>query len=145
MKSNIKITLIEPHEMVCNLLVPKTLIFAPRQSGKTTAIKKAIESIDYYKIFVPNKEILDIKYTGIKNVHLAKDFNILDIESISYKIFVDDLDHAGEDLKTGVPYIPLETPGIYAATTSTLEFDKIQHLMQIKRFDFERICIVNAL
>ena len=145
MKTNIKITLIEPHEMTCNLLIPKTLIVAPRQSGKTTAIKEAIKSVDYYKIFVHTIDIMDIKYTGIKNVHLGKDFNNLDLDSIAYKIFVDDIDIMGEDPKSKVPYIPLDSPGIYAATSSTLKFDLIQHLIQIKRFDFERICIVGVL
>ncbi len=145
MGSNIKITLIEPHEMVCNLLIPKTLIFAPRQSGKTTAIKEAIKHIDYYKIFVPSKEIIDVKYTGIKNVHLGKDFHIIDVDSIAYKIFVDDLDMIGSDPKTQLEYIPLDSPGIYAATTSSLDFGKIQYLIKIKRFDFNRICIVDEL
>lgn len=145
MKSNVRITLIEPHEMICNLLIPKTLIFAPRQCGKTTAIKEAIKLIDYYKIFVPTKDIMDVKYTGIKNVHLGKDFNLIDIESIAYKIFVDDLDMMGADPKTQLEYIPLESPGIYAATVSSLDFNKIQYLIKIKRFDFERICIVSKL
>jgi hypothetical protein len=145
MKTSVKITLIEPHEMVCNLLIPKTLIIAPRQSGKTEAIKKAIKEVDYYKVFVPNKEILDVKYTGIKNVHLGKDFNNLDLDSIAFKIFVDDIDLIGSDPKTNYVYIPLETPGIYAATCSSLNFGMIQHYIQIKRFDFERICIVDTL
>ncbi len=145
MTPNIKITLIEPHEMVCNLLIPKTLIFAPRQSGKTTSIKEAIKFVDYYKIFVPSKDIIDVKYTGIKNVHLGKDFNTTDIDSIAWKIFVDDLDIIGSDPKTNIEYISLESPGIYAATMSSLDFGKIQHLIRIKRFDFERICIVDKL
>jgi hypothetical protein len=145
MRSNIKITLIEPHEMVCNLLIPKTLIVAPRQSGKTEAIKKAIKEVDYYKVFVPTKEIIDVKYTGFKNVHIGKDFNNLDLDSVGYKIFVDDLDLIGEDSKTGLKYIPLESPGIYAATMSSLSFGTIQHLLTIKRFDYERICIVGTL
>lgn len=146
MKTNVKITLIEPHEMVCNLLIPKTLIMAPRQSGKTEAIKKAIREVDYYKIFVPAKDILDIKYTGIKNVHLSKEFNTTDIDSIAYKIFVDDLDIIPGDQKLNIEsFITLSSPGIYAATVSSLDFGKIQHLIQIKRFDFERICIVSEL
>jgi len=145
MKSNVRITLIEPHEMACNLLIPKTLIVAPRQSGKTESIKKAIKEVEYYKIFVPTKDIIDVKYTGIKNVHIGKDFNKLDLDSVAYKIFVDDLDLIDGDPKSNLKYIPLETPGIYAATMSTLNFGVIQHLIQIKRFDFERICIVNGL
>lgn len=145
MKTNIKITLIEPHEMACNLLIPKTLIVAPRQSGKTEAIKKAIKEIDYYKVFVDCKERIDIKYPGFKNIHLGKDFNNIDVDSVAWKIFVDNLDEIGEDPKTKLEYIPLESPGIYAATTSKLDFDKIQHLIMIRRFDFERICIVDRL
>jgi len=145
MRSNIRITLIEPHEMVCNLLIPKTLIVAPRQSGKTEAIKKAIREVEYFKIFVASKDAMDIKYTGIKNVHLGKDFNAIDIDSVAYKIFVDDIDLMGEDPKLKMKYIPLDSPGIYAATSSSLQFDVIQHLIQLRRFDFERICIVSEL
>ena len=146
MKTNVKITLIEPHEMVCNLLIPKTLIVAPRQSGKTEAIKKAIKEVEYYKIFVPSKDIIDIKYTGIKNVHLGKDFNTTDVDSIAWKIFVDDIDIIPGDQKLNLKsFITLESPGIYAATCSSIHFDTIQHLIQIKRFDFERICIVDGL
>jgi hypothetical protein len=145
MKTNVKITLIEPHEMVCNLLIPKTLIVAPRQSGKTKAIREAIKQLDYYKIFVANKTIMDVCYTGIKNVHLGKDYNTTDIDSISWKIFVDDIEDIGQDPRTNVKYIPLDTPGIYAATTSKLDFDKIQQLIIVRRFDFERICIVGTL
>lgn len=145
LKSNIKITLIEPHEMICNLLIPNTLIVAPRQSGKTTAIKEAVKCVDYYKIFVATKDIIDVKYTGLKNVHLGKDFNAIDVDSIAWKIFVDDLDIIGSDSKTQLEYIPLDSPGIYAATMSSLDFGKIQHLIQIKRFNFERICIVGVL
>lgn len=145
MKNNIRITLIEPHEMACNLLIPKTLIVAPRQSGKTEAIKKAIKEVEYYKIFVASKDIMDIKYTGIKNVHLGKDFNATDIDSVAYKIFVDDIDVMGEDPKLKMKYIPFDSPGIYAATSSSIQFDVIQHLIQLRRFDFERICIVNGL
>lgn len=145
MARNVKMTLIEPHEMVCNLLIPKTLIVAPRQCGKTESIKKAIKEVEYYKIFVPNKNIMDIKFSGIKNVHLGKDFNTTDIDSVAYKIFVDDIDIIGEDLKSKIKYISLETPGIYAATCSSINFDVIQHLIQVRRFDFERICIVDGL
>lgn len=145
MRHNIKITLIEEHEMVCNLLIPNTLIVAPRQSGKTTAIKAAITQLDYYKIFVPNKNIIDTNYVGIKNVYTGKDFNLMDIDSIAWKVFVDDLDAIGSDPKTELEYIPLDSPGIYAATTSTLNFDKIQRLIQVRRFNFERICIVDSL
>jgi len=145
MKQNVKITLIEPHEITCNLLIPKTLIFAPRQSGKTKSIKEAISILNYCKIFVPKKDDIDLKYTGVKNVHLGKDFNITDIDSIAWKIFVDDIDLMGCDPKTQIEYIPIESPGIYAATCSSLNFGKIQHLIQIKRFDFERICIVDNL
>jgi predicted AAA+ superfamily ATPase len=145
MKSNIRITLIEPHEIMCNLLIPKTLIVAPRQCGKTESIKRAIKEVEYYKVFVVNKDIMDIKYTGIKNVHLGKDFNATDIDSVAYKIFVDDIDMMGEDPKSKLKYIPLESPGIYAATASSIQFDLIQHLIQIRRFDFERICFVDGL
>lgn len=144
-KTNIKITLIEAHEMVCNLLIPKTLIIAPRQCGKTESIKKAIQFLDYYKIFVANKEIIDVRYSGIKNVHLGKEFNNLDTDSVAYKIFVDDIDFIGKDSKSGIPYIDMSSPGIYAATSSNLNFELIQHLIRTKRFDFERICIVDAL
>lgn len=145
MKTNIKITLIEPHEMVCNLLIPKTLIISPRQCGKTEAIKKAIKEVEYYKVFVSSKNTMDFKYAGIKNVHLSKDFNITDIDSIAYKIFVDDIDLMSEDTKTKNKYISLETPGIYAATTSSINFDEVQQLILVRKFDFERICIVNDL
>ncbi len=145
MKNNIRITLIEPHEIACNLLIPKTLVVAPRQSGKTEAIKKAVKEVEYFKIFVPTKEIMDIKYTGIKNVHLGRDFNATDIDSVAYKIFVDDIDLMGEDPKLKMKYIPLDSPGIYAATASSIQFDAIQHLIQLRRFDFERICFVDGL
>ena len=145
MKSNIKITLIEPHEIACNLLIPKTLIIAPRQCGKTEGIKRAIKEVEYFKIFVATKEIMDIKYTGIKNVHLGRDFNATDIDSVAYKIFVDDIDLMGEDPKTKLKYIPMDSPGIYAATASGIQFDEIQHLIQIRRFDFERLCFVDGL
>src|ERR1035437_2663111 len=134
----VKVSLIEPHEMVCNLLIPKTLIVAPRQSGKTTAIRKAIESIEYYKVFVASKNIKDIAYIGIKNVHLSKDFNQIDVDSIAYKIFVDDIDCMEKDKKYDNYYVSLETPGIYAATTSILDFDRVQQLIRRRRFDFER-------
>ena len=145
MRSSVKITLIEPHEMVCNLLVPKTLIVAPRQSGKTTAVKEAIKTLNYYKVFVKDKPTIDLQFTGIKNIHVGKDYNVVDIDTIAYKIFIDDIDCIGADTKTGVEYIPLDSPGIYAATASTLNFDAIQHLIAIRRFDFNRICIVDSL
>lgn len=142
MKTSVKITSIERHEMACNLLIPKTLIIAPRQSGKTEAIKKAIKELDYCKIFVSSKDIIDVKYVGVKDVHLGKDFNTLDVNSIAFKIFVDDIDIIGADSKTTLPYIYFDSPGIYAATSSRLDFNLFQHLMQINRFAFERICVV---
>ena len=145
MKNNVRITLIEPHEISCNLLIPKTLIIAPRQSGKTEGIKKAVKEVEYFKIFVASKDIMDIKYTGVKNVHLGRDFNATDIDSVAYKIFVDDIDLIGEDPKLKMKHIPLDSPGIYAATASSIQFDAIQHLIQLRRFDFERICIVDGL
>jgi len=145
MKSNVKITLIEPHEMVCNLLIPKTLIVAPRQSGKTEAIKKAIKEVEYYKIFVYNKDIINIKYVGIKNVHTFKEFFTQDLDSVAYKIFVDDIEIIQSNEPKADQVITIDSPGIYAATTSILNFDKIQILIQRKRFDFERICIVSEL
>ena len=67
MKSNVRITLIEPHEMACNLLIPKTLIVAPRQSGKTESIKKAIKEV----------EIETVDSSKIPNlVYLPSSFNL---------------------------------------------------------------------
>lgn len=145
MKSNVKITLIEPHEMTCNLLIPKTLIVAPRQSGKTESIKRAIKEVEYYKVFVPSKDIMNIKYAGIKNVHLGRDFNATDVDSVAYKIFVDDILEMGEDPKLKIKNISLDSPGIYAATTSILDFGMIQQCIAVRRFSFERICIVEVL
>ena len=144
MKTRVKITTIERHEMVCNLLIPKTLIVAPRQSGKTEAIKKAIESCEYYKVFVPNKTTID-KFTGIKHVHLSREFKNLDVDSVAWKIFVDNIEFCGEDPNTKIPNITMETSRIYSATTSILNFDEIQMLTQVDRFNFERICIVGDL
>ena len=121
---------------------------SPRQSGKTEAIKKASKELDYYKIFVSNKEIINIKFVGIKNVHTFKEFFTQDLDSIAYKIFVDEINIVNlpklENPKTE-PTITIDSPGIYAATSSTLDFDTIQRLIQVNRFSFERICIVNAL
>jgi len=144
MRTNVKITLIEQHEMVCNLLIPKTLIVAPRQSGKTTAIVEAIKQVEYFKVFVPRPVCLD-RFVGFKGIHLSKQFNTLDIDSIAWKIFVDDIDLAGFDSNTKVPYVTMETSRIYSATSSTLDFDKIQLLIQVGRFNFERICVVDHL
>ena len=144
MRSNVKITLIEQHEMVCNLLIPKTLIVAPRQSGKTTAIVEAIKQVEYFKVFVAKSVNLD-RFVGSKGIHLHKQFNTLDIDSIAWKIFVDDIDVAGLDNYTKVPYITMETSRIYSATSSTLDFDKIQLLIQVGRFNFDRICVVDHL
>ena len=144
MKANVKISLIERHEMACNLLIPKTLIVAPRQSGKTEAIKKAIESCEYFKVFVSNRISMD-KFTGFKNVHLSREFKNLDVDSVAWKVFVDDIEFCGEDPHTKIPNITMETSRIYSATTSILNFDEIQMLTQVNRFNFERICIVDYL
>ena len=145
MRQNIKITLIERHEIACNLLIPKTLIFAPRQSGKTTGILQAIKEVEYYKVFVANQRNINGQYSGLKNIHLGKDFKNLDIDSIAWKVFVDDIEFCGEDPHTKIPNITLETSRIYSATTSILNFDEVQLLSQVNRFNFDRICIVDGL
>lgn len=134
----IPIRLIQQHEIGVNLVIPKTLVFGPRQCGKTTGIKYAISQIedDLFTVFVHNKQIKDYKYTNIKNVHLAEKIKILDIDTIATKIFVDDIDMCDK-------FIPLSFSRIYSATCCSLNFDQISRLIETKDFPFERICIVD--
>ncbi len=135
---HIPIRLIERHEVGVNLIIPKTLVFGPRQCGKTTGIKYAISQIedDLYTVFVHNKQIKDYKYTNIRNVHLAEKIKTLDIDTIATKIFVDDIDLCEQ-------FIPLSFMRIFSATCSKLDFHQISKLVEQKSFPFERICIVS--
>ena len=134
----IPIKLIERHEIGVNLIIPKTLVFGPRQCGKTTGIKYAISQIenDLYTVFVHSKQIKDYKYANIRNVHVAEKIKILDIDTIATKIFVDDIDICEK-------FISLSFSRIYSATCCSLNFDQIARLVEQKNFPFERICIVD--
>jgi len=135
-----QIRLIQPHEIGVNLLIPKTLVFGPRQCGKTTGMKYTISQIenDLYTVFVPNKQIREYKYANIRNIHTADRIKTLDIDTVATKIFVDDIDLCEK-------FIPLSFSRIYSATTSKLDFHQILLLEDEKNFPFERICVVDCI
>jgi len=127
-----EIRIIKQHEMAANLEIPRTLIVAPRQSGKTSAIKKILTKDDI--VLVRNSVRKKEDYDNAPNVHISTDLVSIDMQN--KRIFVDDYDwHPAE--------VNFSNMNITSATRSSLSlnFDMIQQ--EEMKLLFDQICIVN--